>query len=131
MGLDLTIYPMEYIPDPGRWQSIYLLSDHVCFRRHSDIFKQIDSWPGDDRSPANIRVKTELVPLDVIIEVPILDSEDYTRKTEDEYGQRLRWCYADELAKLQLHVDGHPYNVAILAFLKALPDKIRILLYWC
>lgn len=131
MGLDLTIYPMECIPDTGGWQKAYLLSDHLYFIRDYDIFKQIGAHPEFPRTLGGTCIHTEAIPADILIISNNAYREDDLGKTEDAYGERLRWCYASEFSKLELPSDILPYNAAILAFLKALPDKIRILLYWC
>lgn len=49
----------------------------------------------------------------------------------DRYGQPLTCTTSVELAKLEMPDGLSPWNGAVLAFLLALPEDVRIVLYWC
>ncbi len=49
----------------------------------------------------------------------------------DRHNQRLTFTTPAELRRLKVPDDIHPWNLAILAFLLALPPEARIVLYWC
>jgi hypothetical protein len=49
----------------------------------------------------------------------------------DGYGKPLTWTTPATLARLESPDDLSPWNNAVLAFLRALPEDTRIVLYWC
>ena len=49
----------------------------------------------------------------------------------DRQGQPLTWITPADLARLELPDELSPWNSAVLAFLMALPDDTRIVLFWC
>jgi len=131
MSIDLKIYPLDYHQGDTGWSANYYLSDHLIFKRDYDIFEQIEGWENFGRSPEKICLQTEGLPTGVSVEISTFqEAWEAVSKWEDPYGHRLRWCYASGFSSLRVPEDILPYNAAILAFLKALPDKIRILLYW-
>lgn len=135
MGLDLRIYPMESFPRtfPPMWERAYGLSSNLYFMREYNLFKQIGGRRWFGQTCGDSVIHTESVPADVLIAFADFECRDDESmwKTGDAYGEPLCWCYASEFSKIALRSDTDPYNAAILAFLKALPDKIRVLLYWC
>src|SRR5258708_7192640 len=47
----------------------------------------------------------------------------------DRYGQPLTWISPSDLSAMPVEVSD--WNRAVLAFLSALPEDVRIVLYWC
>src|SRR5262249_4552960 len=49
----------------------------------------------------------------------------------DRGGHPLTFTTPPDLRSLSIPLDLSPWNRAVLAFLLALPDEARIVLYWC
>lgn len=49
----------------------------------------------------------------------------------DRYGQRLTFTTPMDLRRLEVPPGLDPWNKAVLAFLLALPEDARVVLFWC
>lgn len=49
----------------------------------------------------------------------------------DRYGQPLTYTTPADLRRLKVPADLTPWNAAILAFIRALPEDTRVILFWC
>jgi hypothetical protein len=57
--------------------------------------------------------------------------EGLTYTDVDRYGEPLTFTTSADLRGLRTPNDISPWNRAILAFLRSLPEDVRIVLYWC
>ncbi len=110
MGLDLTLvfHRLDILPD-------ILAYDRLALWRSQDLFREIKDIPSQ---PLEMRFTW-------------YEDDGLVERTTDPYGAPLRWCWASDLAKLEITQDMHPWNAAVLAFVRALPPELKIVLWWC
>lgn len=70
-------------------------------------------------------------PLPEGLKVGNYEDEGLTFTNVDRAGSPLTFVTPADLAGLDVPAEVSPWNIAILAFLRALPDDMRIVLYWC
>jgi hypothetical protein len=113
MGIDLTIYPQQF---DMKWK---LCDQGLTFDRDYKIFGQIC----DDRP------KIEPHPCPDDWQIQIYDDDGIRDCKEDCYGTKLTYLFAFELKKLDMS-DISEWNKAIKAFIDALPDDMKVILWW-
>jgi len=69
-------------------------------------------------------LRTQAIPAGTWVDI----NDNDTR--EDEYGDELKFIYAQELKKLKLPEDASYLIRAIKAFVDALPNEAPIIIYW-
>src|SRR4051812_23406729 len=69
--------------------------------------------------------------LPVDLKVGCYEEEGLVFKQEDRYGQPLTFITSSHVARLEIPEGLSPWNNAVLVFLKALPEGVKIVLYWC
>lgn len=119
MGVDLTLMPLT-ADHPG----LLLAHSMLLVERRRALWDAVNVVPS---RPAEAPVHCHLG--------DVRRGEEERRYgpcTKDPYGTPLELCRAGDLAVLADHdgVTSAPMNVAIWAFLKALPPDHRIALYW-
>jgi hypothetical protein len=117
MGVDLTLMPLT-ADHPG----FPLAHSMLLVERRRTLWDAVEAVPS---KPAE-------APVSCFRGDDVNGKEGYGTRTKDCYGDALRLCRAGDLAALADHdgVTSAPMNVAIWAFLKALPPDHRIALYW-
>ncbi len=70
-------------------------------------------------------------PLPPDLKVGCYEDNGLSYKQVDQYGAPLTFTTPAALARLVPPDEMSPWNAAVLAFLTALPDNTRIVLYWC
>jgi len=111
MGLDLTLIPMRY---PSCW----LAHAEIDCNRNYEFFDKIKE------------LESEFTPLQQPIKACLGDR--YEIHYNDAYGQPLKYITAGKLADhfKDVHLDDWP-NDAALAYIRALPAHLPVVLYWC
>lgn len=122
MGLDLTLLPLR---DPRDLYGTHIFcGDSLRFDRDDQIFGQIITGiPG-----VKVTIETQLIP-------PQLFVESYydggiRRSKKDVHGNKFSFAYAEDLRNLKMLANASPKNLAIKAFIDALPDDAPIILFW-
>lgn len=91
----------------------------LCFERH-----RLD-WTSDGLFE---RMKLEAIPLPNGADWYCDQGLEHYK--EDPYGDPLTWLTAHTLVRLLSAVPLHGWDMATLAFLKALPPSTRVVLWW-
>ena len=98
----------------------YGTSGHVlCFERHNLDWRDYEAFD---------RIKAEAIPMPE--GVLWYGDEGIEDRKDDPYGEPLTWMAAHTLAR---HLAAQPlrgWDVATLAFLKALPPATKVVLWW-
>jgi len=58
------------------------------------------------------------------------EEEGWKQEKETPYGDKLTYVLAEELAKIKPEIWDTPWNKAVLAMIKALPEDFPIILWW-
>jgi len=120
MSLDLKIIPVE----AKRWElqsgfGLQYERDSLMFVGDYRIFEQIQET-----------VPTHPLPEGVKLEVYSEGGIEHRRN--DSYGDELTFVLAGDLKKIQWPTtELQPWNRAIKAFIKALPNDTCVILFWC
>lgn len=129
MSMMLTIYPLRNLGQLAK-TSIFC-DDHLTFEDDYRLFGQLRDMSGyrqDDSSiPAKPSIHVMPLPLQLWIRMHPVEGIETTRT--DEYDEILTFAYAEDLKELRVGAT-HARNVAILAFIAALPEDTPIILYW-
>ncbi len=112
MGLDLTL-KMDIIPYAKRHFD-FLLSNRLRLDRNYDLFDAIKKLPSYDLSEYTLSDYWD---------------EGIREISEDPYGEKLRYIYSHDLAKIEIE-NISDWNKAVLMLFKHLEANIKIILYW-
>ena len=132
MAMDLALYPiLGDFQDPIYYDGIITLTQHLKFYTNSySIFNQLrDDIPD---TPDNITlIRTRPLPPDKQV-AWVRDGNYWGRTRLNGMGvdEEITWAYAEELARLDPMATDHDQNKAIITWLRALPPKTIIILYW-
>lgn len=125
MGINLMILPTSSKDDI--WKDEFFAYTRLKFEIDYDIFCQII-----ELNLGNCKPKVKPLPLPVKLWVHLYKIDGcYAQTRKDEYGKDLTYLYAEEFKKIQLPADASPMNVAIKAYIDALPNDLPIILWWC
>jgi len=127
MGLDLTICPIRY-GDRDNWEW-WLTHERLGLDRDYYFFERIMPRGRQDPDEA-IEPATDpkLVPEGA--RVQWYGDEGLEEVTTDAYGDPLKFVYAEEFENIDPEEIINEWNKAVLIFLRSLPPKIPILLWW-
>lgn len=117
MGIDLKVMASSF----RELQDEMLPTATLRFERDSAIFSKLAA----DAVPCLVR----RLPSD--LKVGCYDDEGLVFRQNDRYGRPLTSLTSAELATLEVPDGTCPWNIAVLAFLRGLPEDVRIVLYWC
>lgn len=108
----LALWPLDHHGDLSR--NRIFLSEHLVFEKEDSLLLSIGSVTREIPSQMMISVRTD----DGVEEI-----------VTDKLGNRLVFAFAKELKKVKASGE-YPKNVAILAFVQALPDSTPVILFW-
>ena len=117
MGIDLQVMASQFRERKGELLSTATLR----FERDPALFSKLSR----DAVPCLV----QLLPPD--LKVGCYNEDGLVFVQADRYGQPLTWFTSSDLTRLDVPDGISPWNDAVLAFLRALPEEIRIVLYWC
>jgi hypothetical protein len=119
MSQNLTLMPLRHRSELV--STDVFIRDRLETEQDYELYAQIIEIDGSKPS-----IKTSDIPPQMRINVVRLESVRH-----DAYGKVLTFAYAEELSKLKM-LDGNifPRNVAIKAYIDALPKDTPIILYW-
>ncbi len=112
MGLDLALLP-------DRWPKLEVIGwtalayDRLALLRDYELFERIKKVP------------TTPVPM-----IQNYEDEGIRNRTTDPYGDPLTRCTAGALSEIPEPKGLHPWNRAVMAFVRALPGNTPIVLWW-
>ncbi len=111
MGVDLTLCPQRYgfREDNMSW----LLYDRIALARDYRLWKEI-----------------EKVESYSVRKVVWYDDDGIMDRTNDQYGNKLRYVLARDLAKVALPENATQWNRAVFAMISALDPETAIVLWW-
>ena len=118
MGLDLDVYiaDSESEWDPrDRLKRIYRW-DRLSFSRENAIFELIGGLMG--------------APLPPRLKLTVPNDTGLLKTASDCYGTPLRFVLAHEFRKIKARDSEYQKNRAIIAYLRRLAPRTRIILYW-
>ena len=118
----LKILPLQNVRELK--EECVFCNECLCFDRDDRIFSQIKNYQNRD----NPTVKVQPIPRGMWIET--YRGSGIERSRNDECEEELTFAYAKELKKLKMLKDTSPRNMAIKAFINALPDDVPIFLDW-
>lgn len=122
MGIDLTI---SIINENNFENKTWLAYERLNFDRDYKIF----GWLGFPNMEAKKKLDIKEVPYGTTVEW--YDDDGIDKSNEDPYGERLQYCFVGDIKKLKLNKDEHSErNIAIIGFLKKLPELTIIVLRW-
>lgn len=120
MGLDLTLLPFDC--DQGDFAFSHTL---LSCERRGDLFEVVmEKAPGRAVVPPNFKSFTG--------RCEKCEDTHYGTTVETPYGEPLEWVEVEDLLKLGQHIavkDDYK-NRAIWAYLKELPARTKVALYW-
>jgi len=130
MALQLRIYPLSGPREVG--EESVLLDDHLSFETNSySIFAQLldmREFEGATSRPSPI---IRPLPLPPQMVTQYFDEEEGLKEgRRDSYGKELTFVYARDLKCLVVPSDSPSRNLAVKAFIDALPDDTPIILWW-
>lgn len=117
MGIDLKVMTSHFRERRGELLPTAMLR----FERDSALFSKLSM----DAVPRLVQ------PLPPDLKVGSYEDEGLVFTQADRYGQPLSWISRADLAAMELPDRVSSWNRAVLAFLLALPEDIRIVLFWC
>lgn len=109
MGIDLTVLPNRYYDQPGFGDGY----NRLGFWRETKLFDQIG--------------KLQSFPLEADRRFALYEDDGISHTHTDAYGEPLRYVEAWEF--LNVHSDNK-WNKAVIDFLRSLPPKMPVVLYW-
>lgn len=114
MSLNLTLIPEQFRYQPGDELLAYIRLNLTL--QNSDLFRRIEA----EASPFGDSVLW-------------YDDEGLETRTADQYDTPLTWIPAPRL--IEILCDGtvtfRGLDVAIIAFVRAMPPTSRVILWWC
>jgi hypothetical protein len=117
MGIDLKVMASYFRERRGE----FLPTATVRLERDDQLFAQLAL----DATPALVR------PLPPGLKVGAYEDAGLAFVETDRRGQPLTFLTPADLRRLVVPDGITPWNAAVLAFLLALPQDARIVLYWC
>lgn len=124
MGMDLTLCPEKY--GARLWHGSHLAYTRIDLGRNYELFGQIDSKMGRDETIKQVCTPQRLPPN---VEFMWYGDEGIKATRTDPYGDLLTYVEAGELAKVDVP-KGDPWNQAVFAMMKALPENTPVVLWW-
>lgn len=103
-----------------------LVRDTLELEADRRIFDQFESPYRVPTVPVTITPQ----PLPPRTSLVIYDDEGEVRHNTDPYGSPLTFVFVRELRGLHLPINPHLKNIAIKAFIDALPVEIHVILWW-
>lgn len=79
---------------------------------------------------ATVPVRMTPQPLPPRTRLVVYDDDGEQRYGTDRYGAPLTFVFVRELRSLRLPINPHLKNIAIKAFIDALPAEIPVILWW-
>jgi hypothetical protein len=117
MGVDLKVLATNF----REARNEFLATATLRFERDPALFARL----APDATPCLVR------PLPPGLCVGHYEDAGLTWTETDRYGQPLTFTTPADLRRMEVPADLDPWNHAVLAFLLALPEEARIVLYWC
>jgi hypothetical protein len=117
MGVDLTVMASHFRERHGELLPTAVLR----FDRDAALFGQLAA----EATPCLVRALPEGV------RVGSYEDDGLRYTVTDRYGDRLTYTTPSEIRALVVPDDVAAWNRAIIAFLLALPEETRIVLFWC
>jgi len=117
MGIDLKVMASSFRERRGE----LLPTATLRFERDPGLFSKLSN----EAVPCLVR------PLPSDLKVGSYEDAGLVFVDVDRYGHALTFLTSADLAALDLPGEVSPWNRAVLAFLVALPDDARIVLFWC
>jgi hypothetical protein len=126
MTLNLTILPLW--PSALK-EKLVDCNDKLTFTSDYRVFGQLMnlSIEGED-IPKKPTIKTEFLPPKMCITLGGMDNA--VRGGDSFDGKRLTFVLAGNMKGLKMPADSKPKNLAIMAYVNALPEDTPIILYW-
>lgn len=113
---------------------LQVLASHFRERRGELLATASLRFDRDQRLLAQFSIDAEpclVHPLPEGLKVGHYEDEGLKFDEVDRYGKPLTFTTSADLKNLHPPDDLAPWNVAVLAFLKALPPDTRLVLFWC
>jgi hypothetical protein len=111
MGLDLTVYPLKHYRSAS---GTPFLCDSLRLDRDGALFAAIERAPSFP-----------------VPQVEVYEDDGLRVRGTNPYGDPVRYVLAGELARVIADAAGlSPWNVAVVAFLRALPADLPVYLWW-
>ena len=117
MGIDLKVMASHFRERRGE----LLPTATVRFERDSALFSRL----AIDAVPCLVE------PLPPDLKIGSYEDDGLVFMHADRYGNPLTSTSRAHLATLEIPVEISAWNQAVLTFLLALPDDVRIVLFWC
>jgi hypothetical protein len=117
VGIDLKVMASYFREHGGE----LLPTATLRFDRDAGLFSRLSR----DASPCLVR------PLPPDLKVGCYEDQGLVFTQADRNGEPLTWLTPADVARLEVPPDLSPWNNAVLAFLLALPEHTRIVLFWC
>jgi hypothetical protein len=117
MGVDLKVMASYFREHRGE----LLPTATLRFERDSGLFSRLSK----DAVPCLVK------PMPSDLKVGVYEDKGVFFTQVDRSGQPLTWISQSNLAMMELPEGLSDWNRAVLAFLMALPENVRIVLYWC
>lgn len=122
MGIDLTLCPMPS-NDPSWW----LGYDRLSLKRNYSLFAQM----GDMQNSGYPAPVLEPLELPQGTRFDWYGDEGIEELKTDPYGCELTYLRAHDFLKLKLDPENmHPWNLAVIKFIQALPPETPVVLWW-
>jgi hypothetical protein len=104
------------------------VTDELSLDQNYRLFGHIDN---EHMAEKGVKQVCKPKPIPPAFKVMVLDEESgWKEEAETPYGDRLTYVVARELAKIKSEIWDTPWNRAILAMIKALPEDFPIILWW-
>jgi hypothetical protein len=115
MGIDLTLMPGKFTGGGRPILDWFLATERISLDRDYALQDRIRLVPTQPL-PFGVRFRN-------------YEDDGLKDRTDDQYDTPLTWCRAGDLAKVS-DGDCSPWNKAAMAFVRALPPDILIVLWW-
>jgi hypothetical protein len=124
MGLDLKLLPIRHHEPPfaPTWYAFNILQ----LERDYELFSQFTEI-GRGYPPPHIPTE----PLPAGLRVWTYQDEGAEEQDTDAYDERLTFTRGLHLRALRLPEDATPWNRAVVAFLREVPEAVPVVLWWC
>lgn len=117
MGVDLKVLASNFREHRGE----FLPTATLRFERDPRLFARL----APDATPCLVR------PLPPGLRVGHYEDGGLVWVETDRNGHRLTYTTPADLRRLEVPADIDPWNRAVLAFIMALPENARLVLFWC